>query len=92
MKTISKQEYLKALQTVELYRDQQNIGREQVADWIRKHDVSTKLYKALRPRDFYGNLIKPPFKYVDEINKREFMMIKNVGINTWIELRDLLEK
>lgn len=53
-----------------------------VTDWINQHpQMSTKLSNILR--GFYND--EPPFLYMEEINKHDFLCSRNAGIKSWKE-------
>lgn len=87
---VTKEQYLEALDVIEKYHSQILIIKEQinqlhktrVEDWIRTVHVSQRLRNLL--------LVNLPFMYIEDINKREFLMLRKAGKLTLNELEKLL--
>jgi len=95
---ITREEYNKALDIVEAYHKQLFIGgvrhssneRQTVDDWINENydKISSRLIQCLERKCWNTN--NRYFTYIDEINKRNFMKIRNNGKKAWDELNSIL--
>ena len=85
-KTITRQQYLDALEVVDLYHrqfitiDGKDKRKTKIADWIAalEKKPSTRLYNALEN-----------FTYFEDVNKRDFLILRDVGYLTWKEFCSL---
>ena len=96
---ITREEYLNALELIDNYHRQLNLLEEaknrkktEIKDWINslKTPISTKLSNILLDafRFSEGN---PPFKYVEDVTKLEFMRLRQAGKESWAEFCTLRE-
>jgi hypothetical protein len=95
---ITREDYLNALELVDQYHQQLKASdtidipisnKTEIESWINslEYEPSVRLCNALLDCQRYAD--EKPFKYVEDVNKKEFMRLKNVGIKTWSEFEDL---
>lgn len=97
---ITESEYLKALKIVKDYHKQlghfidyvgENLDKTPIEVWISNLPTrpSERLRKALLEQNSYSD--GKPFKYVEDITRKEFRRIRHVGKTTWKELEELMK-
>ena len=64
----------------------ENQKKTPINDWIRslKPKASSRLLNVLTNSKYHKNGI--PFKYVEDIGKKEFFKLNNAGVKTWAEV------
>jgi len=94
---ITREEYNSALDLVEAYHKQLFIGitgnardnaKTHIHDWSELPKCSTRLYHALIASTVdtgYG----VPIKYIEDITKRSFLRLRDVGYVSWWEFVEL---
>ena len=96
---ITRNEYLKALDLIDLYHQQiklsvsnnENYGKTLIIDWYNALEKKTsgRLYHLIIHNPWFLDQNGTPFKYVEDVNKREFMKLRNAGIKSWNEFCEL---
>jgi hypothetical protein len=101
---ITREDYLNALEIIDNYHRQNDlaekvsnesstdkkINKTEIKDWINSLDrqPSTKLANILLDQ-FRFSEGNPPFKYIEDITKREFLQLRQAGKQSWEEFLEL---
>lgn len=95
---ITREDYLNALELIDKYHQQLKApdfvhanlsNKTEIESWINslEYEPSVRLSNVLlnpqRGED------EKPFKYVEDVNKKEFLRLRNAGKKTWSEFEDL---
>lgn len=90
---ITKEEYLKALETVTAYHDQLKVVIDEHVKtvtevWVNEHQdkMSQRLLNAVKYRNDDWST-KP--KFVEDWTKSEFLKMRNAGLTTWNEFEKM---
>ena len=88
---ITREEYNKALDVVEAYHKQifsfKKENRTTVDEWVNKHPkLPIRVYQALTHLDHNNERL---FTYLDQVNQREFLRIRNIGVQAWRDFVDI---
>ena len=95
---ITREDYLNALELIDKYHQQLKApdfvhanlsNKTEIESWINslEYEPSARLSNALLEVQRYAS--QKPFRYVEDVNKKEFMRLRNVGKKTWSEFEDL---
>ena len=95
---ITREEYNKALDTVEAYHKQlfidsvgsslRNLANTPVLKWDKFHQCSTRLQTALRTADRYNREYDCNY-FIETMSWNEFRKIRNAGRKCWAEFIEL---
>lgn len=93
---VTREEYINALEVIDLYHHQKNLSvgkKTEIHDWIKEHNtsVNSKLYNILLNKYGFEDGV-PPFKYVEDITKKEFLRLRGAGMKSLLELESLISK
>jgi len=84
---ITRERYLEALELIDQYHLQRKTNplKVEIFEWFARKgsEASVRLRNALIPYN-YG-IDELPFKYIEDVNKREFMKLRNTGKKSWAE-------
>lgn len=99
---ISREQYLKALETIDLYH-RQNEKKEKIQVssriliedwldclWLEGYEPSVRLVRALKYHSGGANFTRI-FTYIDDVTEKKMNMCRNVGKKTWQEFQRLLK-
>lgn len=97
MNFITEREFYLAVETIRTYKKQIDSAvqlaeemkkntKMPVAEWIKQNrNISVKLHNCLTGA--YQQI--PPFEFIEDINKSDFLRLRNVGLQTWKEFCDV---
>ena len=94
---ITREDYLSALELIDQYHRQLNSdvnvntfsNKTEIESWINslEYEPSKRLYNVLHKPRYRED--EKPFKYVEDINRANFMGLANAGKKTWKEFAEL---
>lgn len=86
-KVITRQQYLEALELIDMYHRQSSdravevYGKTKMTDWLNSLDQ--------RPSVRLFNVLVSSFDYFEDVNKSTFFKCRNVGTKAWAEFCSL---
>ena len=90
---ITREEYLDALELIDKYHRQEDVGESKgrilIRDWLVGADISQRLRNCLYNATEERHSPYWQLKYMDELTKRKFFQIRNLGKKTWKEFCDV---
>ncbi len=95
---ITREDYLNAIELIDKYHQQlkeqdfvnNNLSNKtKIESWINslEYKLSVRLSNVLLKSQWGED--EKPFKYIEDVNKKEFMRLRNAGKKTWSEFLDL---